>query len=117
MEKFASDILEDYKKTNVRQFWIIITILVMWFITIGYLVYVLNDIGTIETTTTQEVQQESGSGNNNFIGSNGDITNGKTNDKTTTKYKVRKSKVKNCPVCGKFMGNKGRASVKTRVHK
>lgn len=25
---------------------------------------------------------------------------------TKTKYKVRKSKVKNCPVCGKFMGKK-----------
>ena len=24
----------------------------------------------------------------------------------TTKYKVRKSKVKNCPVCGKFMKKK-----------
>lgn len=34
-----------------------------------------------------------------------------------TKYKVRKSKVKNCPVCGKFMGNKGKASAKTRIHK
>lgn len=38
---------------------------------------------------------------------------------TITKAKVRKSqtKPKNCPVCGKFMGNKGRTSAKTRVHK
>lgn len=53
----ALELLSDYKKANKRQFVIIIVILVMWFLTIGYLVYVLNDIGTIETTT-QEVTQE-----------------------------------------------------------
>lgn len=36
---------------------------------------------------------------------------------TKTKTTYRKSKVKNCPVCGKFMGNKGKASAKTRIHK
>ena len=55
-------------------FIIILVILGMWFLTIGYLVYVLNDIGTIETT--QEVQQENENGNNNFIGNDGDINNG-----------------------------------------
>lgn len=76
MEKFASDILEDYKRTNKRQFWIIIVILVMWFITIGYLVYVLNDTGTIETTSVEQSNAES----NNYIGNNGNITNGNTKD-------------------------------------
>ena len=52
---FAMDLLKDYKKQNKRQFIIILVILGMWFVTIGYLVYVLNDIGTIEETTTQEV--------------------------------------------------------------
>lgn len=47
----ASEILSDYKKANKRQFIIILIILVMWFCTIGYLIYVLNDIGTIETTS------------------------------------------------------------------
>lgn len=47
MNSLAGAILEDYKKTNKRQFIIILVILVMWFITIGYLVYILNDIGTI----------------------------------------------------------------------
>lgn len=45
----ALELLADYKKVNKRQFIIIIVILIMWFLTIGYLVYVLNDIGTIET--------------------------------------------------------------------
>lgn len=81
-QSLAMELLNDYKKANKRQFIIIIVILTMWFCTIGYLVYVLNDIGTIETTTTQEVQQENENGNNNFIGNDGDIINGKTNDKT-----------------------------------
>lgn len=81
MQSFAMMLLKDYKKQNKRLFIIIITILIMWFLTIGYLVYILNDIGTIETST-QEVQQESESGNNNFVGRNGDINNGKANDKT-----------------------------------
>ena len=54
-QSFASEILQDYKKANKRQFVIILVILTMWFATIGYLIYVLNDIGVIEETTTQEV--------------------------------------------------------------
>lgn len=46
-ESFASEILRDYKKANKRQFVIILVILTMWFATIGYLVYILNDIGVI----------------------------------------------------------------------
>ena len=79
MEKsIAVEILQEYKKINKRQFIIILVILGMWFCTIGYLVYILNDIGTIETT--QQVEQENEDGTNNFIGGNGEI-NGKTNDK------------------------------------
>ena len=47
-------LLKDYKKQNKRQFIVILVILGMWFATIGYLVYILNDIGT-ETTTTEEL--------------------------------------------------------------
>lgn len=68
---FAMELLEDYKKANIRMFIALILVLFMWFATIGYLVYILNDIGTIETT--QEVEQDSESGNNNFIGGDGDI--------------------------------------------
>lgn len=72
MNSFASEILQDYKKANKRMFVIIIVILVMWFGTIGYLVYLLNDIGTIEVT------QENEDGYNNYIGNDGDINYGKT---------------------------------------
>lgn len=78
---FAMELLTDYKKTNKRQFIIILVILCMWFITIGYLVYTLNDIGV--ETTTQEVEQQNDNGNNNFIGNDGDIINGKAKDKTS----------------------------------
>ena len=81
-QSLAMELLKDYKKTNKRQFIVILVILSMWFITIGYLVYVLNDIGTIETTTTQEVSQENSDGTNNFIGNNGDVINDKAKSKT-----------------------------------
>ena len=50
-ESFATQILQDYKKQNKRQFIVILVILIMWFATISYLIYILNDIG-VETTTT-----------------------------------------------------------------
>ena len=69
---FAYEMLKDYKKQNKRQFVIILVILGMWFLTIGYLVYTLNDIGTIEeTTTTQEVSDVDNIENTNII--NGDM--------------------------------------------
>lgn len=53
-QSFAMELLRDARKLNQRQFIIILVILTMWFITIGYLVYILNDISSVETTT-QEV--------------------------------------------------------------
>ena len=53
-ESLAMSLLKDYKKQNKRQYIIILVILGMWFATIGYLVYILNDFGT-ETTTTEEL--------------------------------------------------------------
>lgn len=53
-ESFATQILHDYKMQNKRQFIVILVILGMWFATIGYLIYILNDIG-VETTTTEEL--------------------------------------------------------------
>ena len=52
-KSIAMELLSDFKKQNKRQFIIILVILALWFITIGYLVYILNDIGVVETT--QEV--------------------------------------------------------------
>ena len=70
-QSFAMELLQDYKKANKRLFIIIIIILAMWFATIGYLVYVLNDIGTIETTTSQEIQDVDTIENSNIT--NGDM--------------------------------------------
>ena len=68
-QSFALDLLRDYKKQNKRQFIVILVILTMWFITIGYLVYVLNDIGV--ETTTQEISDVEKIENSNVT--NGDI--------------------------------------------
>lgn len=53
-QSLAMELLKDYKRANKRQFFIILVILIMWFFTIGYLIYILTDISTVETT--QEVQ-------------------------------------------------------------
>ena len=75
-ESFALELLKDQRKQNKRLF-------IIWIITfvalIGltcYTIYLLNDIGVVEETITQETEQ----GYNNYIGNDGDITNGKTND-------------------------------------
>ena len=69
-ESFAMELLKDYKKANKRQFIIILVILTMWFATIGYLVYVLNDIGVIEETTQEITDFDTINGN---VVNNGDV--------------------------------------------
>ena len=54
-ESFAMELLRDYKKANKRQFATIIIILCMWFATIGYLIYILNDITVITDEYSQEI--------------------------------------------------------------
>lgn len=54
-QSFAMELLRDARKTNKRMFIIIIVILAMFTALLGYTIYLLNDIGTIEETTTQEV--------------------------------------------------------------
>lgn len=73
-ESFAAQILKDYKLQNKRLFIIWIVTFVALIGTFVYLVYLLNDIGTIEETTT--VTQDNPGGDNNYIGNNGDIDNG-----------------------------------------
>ena len=51
----ALEILKDFKGDNKRLFVILIIVLFMWFTTICYLVYVLNDIRTIDETKIQEL--------------------------------------------------------------
>ena len=80
-QSLAKEMLEDYKKQNKRLFIITLVILFMWFATGCYLVYILNDIGTIEeTNTTQEISDVNSIDNSNIV--NGDM-NGK--DKTNKK--------------------------------
>lgn len=76
-QSLAREMLEDYKKQNKRLFIILIIVLVMWFATGCYLVYILNDMGTIEETTTQEISDVDSIDSSNIV--NGDM-NGK--DKT-----------------------------------
>lgn len=69
---FALEIVKDYKRQNKRQFIIIIVLIMCWFVTGAYLVYLLNDIGTVETTTTETYDQD--------INDTGDIDNSTINN-------------------------------------
>lgn len=82
-ESYAKELIREMKKDNRR---ITTMLFIMWIITfialitITYLYIRLNnDIGVIETTTTQEVTQDNTNGDNNFIGRDGDINYGKAN--------------------------------------
>lgn len=66
-KSFAMEVLTDYKNANKRQFVIIIVILLMWFATIGYLVHILNQIGTIEETTSEQEISDIDTINNSVI--------------------------------------------------
>jgi uncharacterized membrane protein len=47
----AREMIHEDQKKNKRLFIVLLVVLVMWFCTIVYLVYVLNDIGTVEEQT------------------------------------------------------------------
>lgn len=58
-ESLAMELVTDFKRQNKRLF-------VMWLVTfialvslVGYIVYLLNDIDTIESTTNQEINRVS----------------------------------------------------------
>lgn len=68
-KSLAREMLEDYKKANKRQFIIIIVILAMWFITIGYLVYLLRTYDYVDETT-QEISDIESIENSDIV--NGD---------------------------------------------
>ena len=59
-QSFALELLQDARKTNKRQFIIILVILTMWFASIGLFIYYINTTG-YEVTT--EVENESGNAN------------------------------------------------------
>ena len=72
----ALDILKEIKGDTKMVVAVLVVVLVMWFATIGYLVYVLNDIETEETT----ISQDNDKGINNYIGNDGEISNGETSN-------------------------------------
>lgn len=82
---FAMEMLQFSKEQNVqlernnkRMFWIWIITFVGLVLSIGYIIYLLNDISNVDST---EITQENESGYNNYIGNDGDITNGETSNK------------------------------------
>ena len=54
-DSFAMEMLKDYKKQNKRQFIIIIILIMCWLLTGTYLVYLLNDIGVIDTIENSSI--------------------------------------------------------------
>jgi len=81
-DSFAMDLLKDYKRQNKRQFIIILVILAMWLVTIGYLVYVLNDIGVVtETETSTQEVNDVDTVNGNIINKGNTYGENKTNSK------------------------------------
>jgi len=73
----AIEILKDFKGDNKRLFAILLIVLLMWFTTIVYLVYVLTDTSIVSST---EITQENQEGYNNYIGNDGEISNGEANN-------------------------------------
>lgn len=55
-QSLAMELLSDYKKTNKRQFIIIIVLLILWFSSIGLFIYYINTTGyEVVTETAQTV--------------------------------------------------------------
>ena len=74
----ATEMLHILKVQNKRLFIVWLVTFIAFIGLLGYTIWLLNDIGTIEETTG--VSQDNESGYNNYIGNDGDINNGKTND-------------------------------------
>ena len=72
---FAMELLHDARKTNKRQFIIILVILGMFTALLGYTIWLLNDINYVETSEVYDMNTENG--NNNYVGgdNNGNIEN------------------------------------------
>lgn len=73
----ATEIIRNNKEQLKRKDIIIILLIICWFITGAYLVYLLNDIGTVGTTTetyTQDID-DTGDIDNSTI-NNGGVING-----------------------------------------
>ena len=64
------------ENNNKRMFFIIILLIISLVCETVFMFHTLNDIGTYEDTVTQE----NDNGYNNYIGNDGDISNGKTDN-------------------------------------
>lgn len=78
MLQFSKEQNKVLEKNNKRMFIVILVLIGVILASVGYNIYLLNDTSTVETT---EVTQDNDDGNNNYVGNDGDITNGKTDDK------------------------------------
>ena len=76
-DTFAMAMLKSYHKQATRWYIIAIVILSMWLATIGGFVYYLSLYDFSSETITVE-QDSTDGGNANYIGGNGDIANGET---------------------------------------
>ena len=70
----ATELLHILKVQNKRLFIIWLITFIAFIGLLGYTIWLLNDIGSYDETITQET----GDGNNNYIGNDGDIYNGET---------------------------------------
>ena len=75
----ALALLHTINSNSNKYFVIWIITFVAFLFSIGYIVYLKTEYIKVETIETQEVEQTNDSGNNNFIGRDGDI-NGYTED-------------------------------------
>lgn len=76
-ESLAMSLLADMKKSNKRLFIIWVITFISFLGLLGYTIWLLNDISVVEST---EVIQENNDGYNNYVGNDGDITNGEAKD-------------------------------------
>ena len=76
--QFSKEQNKVLEKNNRRMFIIILVLIGVILASVGYNIYLLNDTTTVETT---EVTQDNENGYNNYVGNDGDITNGEANDK------------------------------------
>lgn len=78
-EKLTLELLREVKALSRKWFIAFIVVLVMFFVSNLAWLYAWNL--PAEETTSTEVVQDGDNGNNNYIGNNGDISNGETDNK------------------------------------
>lgn len=83
-EKLTLELLREVKALSRKWFIAFIVVLAMFFVSNLAWLYVWN-LPSEETTTSTEVVQDGDNGNNNYIGNDGDINNGKTDNKKDNK--------------------------------